>query len=419
MAALAVLALTLRVACATVTEVNPLFPAYYYTDAARIHSYASAALSDLQAGRPPLINGALGERLQTAISLGVYRLFGPSPFLIKLLNASLGAAAVAAFVWALSMAFPFRSAFAAGILLAAWPSHVFYTSQNLKEAPVSLLAYAALGAALASGFDTKSSRARAASFALAAAAGLLAAGFYRSYVLLCLGTACLAALALSLFSPPRSNALLASAAILASFALYPSASRGLLHSFHSEALGAADQGRIQPRLIPVTYDNFDPGTLNRPTSPEGLTGFRRTRQSADRIWAAAHGDREIGTQIYPEAAFKSWLDVAAYLPKGAFTVLFMPLPGLYPLDGKPGRWAAAGENTLLLAIALLASTGFIRGRKTPARAGLLLFFASMTVGSALLEFDLGSAGRHKLLYLPVLFPFAAEEAFRLIGRDRA
>lgn len=411
--ALAGLAFALRIACAAVTEYEPIFPPYYYTDAAMIHSYAISALKDIQAGRPPTINGSLGERLQTTMSLGIYRAFGPRPFLIKTLNALMGALAIAAFVWAMSKTFPPSSALGAGLVLAIWPSHIFYTSQNLKEAPVSLLAYAALGAVLAAGFDAQAPRSRTAAFALAAAAGLLGAGFYRSYVLLCLSAACLAALSLSFLRPPRANAMLTAAAIIASLALYPAASRGLLSTFRAGALGAADQGRIQPRLIPVTYDNADWNTVNRPTSPEGLTGFRRTRQTADRRWAAANANREIGTQIHPDAEFKTWLDVLLYLPNGAFTVLFMPLPGLYPLDGKVGRWAAAAENSALLLIALFAAAGIARAPMTAPRLGLLAFFAAMTMGSALLEFDLGSAGRHKLLYLPMLFPFAAEEALRL------
>ncbi|MDD5301910.1 MAG: hypothetical protein PHS14_02290 [Elusimicrobia bacterium] len=410
--ALAAFALSLRIASAVITEYKPIFPAYYYTDAVVIHGYAISALQDIHDGRAPVINGSLGERVQTLLSLEMYRLFGPHPFLIKLFNAFLGALSAAAFAWALSMAFPARAALIAGLAMAVWPSHIFYTSQNLKEAPVGLLAYAALGAAFAAGFDTKAPRFRAASFALGAGCALLVAGFYRSYVLVCLGAALTAALALAAWRPPRANSLIAAAMILAALAFYPAASRGLLGSFHSGEFSAADQGRIQPRLIPVTF-TADSMEVNRPTTPEGISRFRNSRQSADRLWAATKANREIGTQIYPEASFKTWLDVLLYLPKGAFTVLFMPLPGLYPMDGKIGRWAAAGENTALLMIALLAAAGLARGPKTAARLALAAFFTAMTVGAALLEFDLGSAGRHKLLYLPMLFPFAAEEALRL------
>ncbi|MBI2789621.1 MAG: hypothetical protein HYX59_13160 [Elusimicrobia bacterium] len=410
--ALAALALALRVACAVATEIKPIFPAYYYTDAVVIHGYALSALEDVRAGRPPAINGTLGERLQTSISLGFYRVLGPRPFVVKLFNAVMGALAVAAFAWAMTFAFPARAALGAGLAMAVWPSHVFYTSQNLKEAPVALMAFAALGAALAAGFNAKTSRARAASFALGAGLALLAAGFYRSYVLVCLGAAILAAVGLEAAHHPRTNSLLAAVAILAALAVHPSASRGLLASFHTRESSAAGQGRAQPRMIPVAY-SADSLEVHRPTSPEGISRFRNSRQAADRLWAATKADREIGTQIYPGASFKTWLDVLFYLPKGAFTVLFMPLPGLYPMDGKIGRWAAAGENSALLLIALLAAAGFARGSKAPARIGLFAFFAMMTAGAALLEFDLGSAGRHKLLYLPMLFPFAAEEALRL------
>lgn len=417
LAALAALALTLRVVCAIVTEIRPLFPAYYYTDATMVHAGAVRALTDVRAGRTPVINGALGERIQTLITLGIYRLLGPSPLTIKLFNALLGALAIAAFIWALSRVFPAPAALAAGFGMAVWPSHIFYTSQNLKEAPAALLAYAALGSALAAGLDAKASRSRAASFALGAGLALLGMGFYRSYVMVCLGAVLLTALALSAARPPRMNAMMTAAALFAALALYPFVASKLLSSFNSGALGEADQVRIQPHLIPVTYDNGTSQRPYHPTSPEGISRFRDTRQSADRTWAANNVHREIATQIYPNEAFKSWCDVLLYLPKGTFTVLFMPLPGLYPLDGKVGRWAAAGENAVLLVIALFAAVGFARGRKTPARLGLLAFFAAMTAGASLLEFDLGSAGRHKLLYLPMLFPFAAEEILRLF-RDK-
>ena len=414
LAALVVLALALRVACAVVTEYKPIFPAYYYTDATLTHDYALSALKDIREGRAPLINGTLGERVQTLTSLEIYRMLGPRPFALKLLNALLGALAVAAFAWAMSIIFPTRAALIAGLALAVWPSHIFYTSQNLKEAPIGLLTYAAFGAVFAAGFGEGVSRARAASLAAAAGFALLGAGFYRSYVLVAAGGTLLAALALSALRPPRTNALLAAAALVAALAFYPAASGRLLAAFDSRALGEADSNWTVSRLIPVTYDNADPRLIYRPTSPEGLSRFRTARQSADRRWALINAHRDIGSQLYPDETFKTWLDVLLYLPKGAFTVLFMPLPGLSPLEGKLGRYAASGENLALLALAALAAAGILRGRKSAARLGLIAFFAVMTVGAALLEFDLGSAGRHKLLYLPMLFPFAAEEALRLL-----
>lgn len=418
--ALGLLAFGLRAAGAIVTEYKPVFPAYYYTDANLTDFYARQALEEIQNGKSPVIDGALGSRLQTLMTLGVYRALGPKPLAIKLVNALFGALGVAALAWALTAVFSQEAALLAGALVALWPSHAFYTSQNLKEAPANLLAYAALGSALHATLDARATRARTAALVLGMALALLGVGVYRSYVMVCLAGALLLTLGLeSLGKGRRARALGVWVAVAAVLPLYPTVSRGLHSSFVSKPLGPTDVSRAEPRLIPVTYNNADPRIVDRPTSPAGITGFRKTRQSADLTWAKMYAHREIGTQIYPDAEFKTWTGVFLYLPKGAFTVLFMPLPGLYPMAGKIGRWAAASENLILLTLAALAVMGFARGPKTPGRLGLLAFFAVMTAGAALLEFDLGSAGRHKLLYLPMLFPFAAEEALRLLGREES
>ena len=195
--AIAALALTLRAASAVVTEFKPIFPTYYYTDANLIHEAAVRALDDVNAGRALLIKGTLAERIQTLITLDVYRVFGLHQLPIKLLNALLGALGVAILAWALSLVFPADAALAAGLLTAVWPSHIFYTSQNLKEAPADLLAYVALGAALASGLNFAAPRSRTATWALGSALALMAAGFYRSYVLVCLTAALLLVLSLT------------------------------------------------------------------------------------------------------------------------------------------------------------------------------------------------------------------------------
>ncbi|MDP3541451.1 MAG: hypothetical protein Q8T11_03160, partial [Elusimicrobiota bacterium] len=340
--ALGALALVLRASCALVTEFKPIFPAYYYTDANLIHAAATGALEDVHAGRAPMINGTLSARIQTLITLQTYRTFGARPLAIKLINAVLGALAVVTLTWALTFVFPLRIALISGIFVALWPSHIFYTSQNLKEAPAALLAYAALGGTLAAGFDINLTLPRATSFAFGAALALIGAGFYRSYVLVNLTAALLLALGLASLSARarRANTVATAAILLAALMFYPIAASSVLLSFHSQALGASDRGRIQPRLIPVTYNEFHPGAVIRPTSPEGITFFRKSRQFADRYWAKfqSPNSREIGTQIYPDAEFKSWGDVLSFLPKGSFAALFMPLPGLYALDGKIGRW---------------------------------------------------------------------------------
>jgi hypothetical protein len=419
--AIAALAFAVRSACAVVTEFKPIFPAYYYTDARLVNEEALAGLAALREGRAPVLSGPIGSRLHLLMTLDVYRVFGPRPLAVKLLNAALGAAGIAALVAAFGLVFPAPAAFASGIALALWPSHAFYTSQNLKESPTHALAFLGLAAAIALGSRPPASGARRSAFAAAAAAGLIGAGFFRSYILLCAAAALGAAFALEAARrKPRGPALAVLAVAAAAAACYTPASHAVFASLQlpgeESTMSSSDAMRIRPSFLPETVVDRKNTAVFRPTSPEGLSTFRHVRQESDRDWAAINAHREIATQIFPDVVFRSWTDVFAYLPKGAFYVLFMPLPGLYPMGGKLGRIAASAENLLLLTLACFAAAGILRGPSTAGRATLMLYFAAMATGAALLEFDLGSAGRHKLLYLPMLFPFAAEEILRLLGR---
>ncbi len=429
--ALAALAFFLRASCAVLTEFKPLFPSYYYTDARLFHNAAVFYMEIAPSGARPPINGSLCDRFQILTTLTAYRVFGPRPISIKLINAALGALGVVALTWAFGFVFDSRATLLAGAALAVWPSAVFYTSQNLKESPTQLLVFAGLGSLLALALDERSSQARAAALAAGAAVGLLGAGMYRSFLLIAFGVALAPTLGLQAFMRPRGRAAWALALLLAAPVAYPAVSRLFLNIFSGSdparisyaedgrpetAYFNGDQSRAYPRLFPSVVDSADTPRVHRSISPEGLTLFRRNRQISDRGWARAYSGREIATQLFPDAAFSSWLDVLVFLPKAAFHVLFMPLPGFYPLDGRIGRVLAALENAVLLAVSLAALAGIARGCKTPARMGLLAFFAVMTVAAASLEFDLGSAGRHKALYLPMLFPFAAEELLRRLGR---
>ena len=407
-------AFLLRFGLAVVTETHPLFPAYYYTDSRLMDEASLDAMGRLARGEGYADGGTLGQRTQILVQTSVYRILGVHPFAMKLFNSILGALAVGALAAAAASAFGPAPALAAAAFCALWPSNVFYSSQNFKEAPTTLLAFLALAAFLPL-LDERSSRRFWGALAAAGALCLLVAGFYRSYVMLTLS----AALAASFLgacavrrAAPRPLAFGLIVALGVPLAFLP-VSR--FATARAPGKTAASDPDALPQLIPTTYDAATERTFT-PTSPHALSEFRRIRQESDRLKAQTLTGREIGTQILPDARFETWSDVIGFLPKGAFYVLFMPLPGLYPMAGKLGRLAAALENAALLILAGLAAVGVSRGPRTPARAAFLLFFLAMTAGSALLEFDLGSAGRHKLLYLPMLFPFAAEEILRLLGR---
>lgn len=413
---IALAALAARLAVAALTEAVPLFPSYYYTDA-RLADEAAAAAAK---GPPYAFVGNLSQLLQVRAQAGLYALVGVHPLAMKAFHSLLGAAGVAALGAAAILAFGPASGLAAALLCAFWPSNVFYGSQNFKESPTNLLAYAAL-TALAALLAPAGRRPHAAAGLAAAACSLMVAtGFYRPYLLLALCAATLLACAAARGGTRPAAAWGLAAALLAPVLYRPLS--GLAHAALAYETGypAMDHPDVDPRLrvglVPIAYDTRVNQVSYSPTSPRGITRFRQERYESDRQFARKASGREIATQIYPDARFETWLDVLLFVPKGAFHALFMPLPGLYPIDGRLGRALASAENVVLLLLALAAAAGALRGPWTPARSAFLGLFLLMACGSALLEFDLGSAGRHKTFFLPLLFPFAAEELARLRRR---
>lgn len=411
--AIALAAFALRAGTAVLTELRPLFPDYYYADAAFADREARATLDAWARGERRDILYSPAQRAHIFFTAALYRVSGARPLAPKLVNALAAALGIAAFGLLSGRLFGARIGPASAAAICFWPSHVFYTSQNFKE---GLVCGVLMGTflLLTTGEDTRRERGY---YEFAAGLTLLALlGFFRSHVMLTAAAAVAGAAATSLILR-RGSRLTAAWAIAACFAaplLHQVASRTLLRApVAASAAGPAAERAVIP-------DITDPGSgeVHTPLSPRGITEFRRLRQHSDRVYAKGNFEREIGTQLFPGELMNSWLDVLLFVPKASFHVLFMPLPGLYPLEGKPGRILAAAENLVLLALVALGLAAAIRGGLPPHRLGLLLFFAMMTAGSSLLEFDLGSAGRHKLMYLPMLFPFAAEEALRLIARRR-
>lgn len=398
LAAIFAAALVLRLGVAVLTEKHPLFPSYYYTDAQRVQALVDETLAAEREGRASTAVATQSQLVQVRTQVALSHLVGPRPLVMKIFHSMLGALACAVLGAALLPVFGAGPALSSAALCALWPTGVFYTSQNFKDAPTNLLAYLSLWGFLV----LLAGKPRRTPVTLLVASGvvlsLILCAFYRAYILPVL----VAAMTLSGAweasrggKAARATALCLLAA-LAAVGLYSPASRLLTR-------GHGTNREPSAHLIPQSWD-----ARSRPTSPAGLTAFRRSQMEVDRDWAQANRGRQISTQLFPDTSFTTWWDVAVFLPKGAFYALFMPLPGLYPMEGKLGRMMAGLENLLLLALAGFGLWGILRGPKTPERAVMVLFFAGMTFGAALLEPDLGSAMRHKLLYLPMLFPFAVE-----------
>lgn len=408
-------AFLLRAGCAVLTQYRPIFPAYYFTDAKLVDDVALNIVTKAHS-EALYFPGSLSQRLQVALLVGLYSTVGPRPLAAKLVNAAGGAAAAILIAVAFLPAFGAAAAIMAGALFALWPSAVFFTSHNLKEAPLALLVFSAL-AALLPLFRGERSGARTAAHAVIALAALAGAGFYRPPILVALCAAFAIAFVLEA-TRLRRMPLRVTAGLLCCL-LAPPLYAALARAGARLSVDSSGQGsnitEIQTGLLPVIHDGKPNGNMYRPLSPRGISDFRATRARHDRNWALQNKGREIGTQLFPDARFENWLDVLAFLPKGAFFALYMPLPGLYPMEGKPGRMAAAAENIFLLALTAAALAGIARGPSAPARTALVLFFAAMTAGSALLELDLGSSARHKIIYLPLLFPFAAEFILHRLG----
>jgi len=335
---------------------------------------------------------------------------GYHPILTKLLNCLVGSLACMTFFSLLAPLFGAGAAMTGALALAIWPTHVFFTSQNFKESWVMLLCYLALACALRLLSPPGPGRARDAGLL---AVALVAVGFLKSYVMAVWAAAFAVALMIRGAMRwrrriPMGAALLGAGLALASPFLYLLSSRPLFRHYLETPADLA------PAIIPNRHSQKADRNV-QPFSPQGISEFRHSQQDSDNAWAQRENNRKVATQLFVDVEFHTWWDVLAFLPKGMFYVLFMPLPGLYPLDGNLGRILAALENSVLLLLASAAAIGFWRGPKTLARGLLWVVFAVMAVGSALLEFDLGSATRHKLLYLPLLFPFAASLVFPLRG----
>lgn len=362
----------LRFGVAMVTEYYPVFPPYYYFDAQTYEGWAWQFVQNLRASLPEPPAASLSHRSFGLFLSVFYWAFGRSPLLLKVVNALLGAL----LVWVIYRTARLvttqpdpagqRVAWWSGVLTAVWPSSVFWTAQIFRDPLIGLLTACSLWL-MAEWFAGLAAKPPFwARFGLLAKSMLLAAG---SYLL----RTQQAGFWILTFLASLGGMLAANARWFWSVILLACA--GLL----IVVLGVTPQGLTQMHTHLTTMS-----------------------------WGS-HG----GTTLFPGLAFDSWSDVLYFLPKGMFYVLFMPLPVLYPLEDNLGRWAAALENTALLAFGF-AAVGYLwrwRGGAQPktqpkahrAAWPVVTFVFLMAAAQALTEPDLGSAMRHKFYYLPYLF----------------
>lgn len=393
-------ALALRWGTALLTERFPVFPDYYYTDARLYDSEARAYAQAWREGKPAPFPLASGREVYTHWAAGAYVLFGHRPVLLKLWNGLLGAGAVLCLGLLTAALAGEPAGLLAGALLACWPTHVFYTSQNLKEAWMLFLLTAGFLLALRSWKTGPRD-------AAAGAALLLASALFRSHIL---PPAALALMAGSLWTVwrERSRRALAPCLLLA-------AALAAQKPLSAGALSALSSGQPASGLMALKGQSVELEAVRAPfLSPRWVGEFRRLRQSRDQDWTRERHQRRIQTQILPDADIRTWGDLLLFLPRAAFHTLLMPLPGLYPLEGSLGRTLSALENLAVLALVLLALPGLLRGG--PAGLALGLFFALVWLASAPFEYDLGSAARHKLQFLPFLLPFSAAALLRRLEK---
>jgi hypothetical protein len=397
-------ALCLRLGLAIATEINPLFPPHYYNDSHDIDTSAMRLLSRDRGG-DPYIDIPPGSIIYTTLTHRVYRNFGFHPVIMKLLNTAIAVTAIATWYAAARLAVGTPAALLLAWVLTLWPSSIFYGSQHMRDASIQLLTGCAFWICLTALYGDSRGR-RWLHWTLGAIPVLYLLGLYRPHSLLFTSVALLAACTARLFrgKGPILRATALAAALILTMVVFQTTSRKLLYSIQPPP-PQTNTSVLDASLLPTVVD---PGRPTAPIyTPQGLSEFRRYRHYHENRWATYKTGRDVKTQVLSDVEFDSWLDVALFLPKGVFYALFMPLPGLYPLEGKLGRILAAGENLMLLVFLTGCLPALHRWRQWHQAGGLLVFFLINALAYGIFEFDLGSATRHRLQYFPAILPFAA------------
>jgi 4-amino-4-deoxy-L-arabinose transferase-like glycosyltransferase len=382
----------------------------FAVDAAGYHETGAGIAAAMASGGPmPLVTLPDGVRIQPAafyyyVAL-VYRLLGPHPLHVPLLNAVLGAG-TAALAYALARRLSgARAAEAAALAVGLWPSAVLWSSQVLKDALVTLLVLATLALVIRA-WDARVA-------ALLPLAGLLAATIAvladtRPHAAAALPGALALALAGSTptwVRPVRVDRLARVAGLVLAVGGLVVAALMLVEAPGSQIVrGAPRAAEPASGLAEVIAPVLDP-----------VPSLDRVRQAL-LLWS---GRSDFATDV----RFHGLWDVLAFVPRAVAHALYYPLPWEWTRPGPTGAFKllAGLEAVALLALTpllALAARDTVRDARFDAWL-LLAYGALLLVGLAVVVPNAGTLVRLRLQPLTPLLVLIAGPAIRIAHRDRA
>lgn len=369
------LAFALRLVVALVIAQGDMIPHKYLTDHRTYHELSTRLSSVWIAGNDTdAITRNLGTyRTYVYVSSAIYYVIGPNVFVMQLLNIVVMCVALWGIWQILNRAFGNdRIATATVLIVALWPGGIIQDAMNNREA------FALVSLTTSFWFFTEFCRTRRFKDILFSGLTIIVTGLFRDYlVVVFLGSV---AAWLALDRPSMKRAAVLGGVLVTTF------------------VAAHLLGQINPH-IPDVMELLTPAGLQKYT--------------ASRVVGVG-----AATALFPDRVYHTWFDVLLFLPKGFIMVLLQPFPGLYPISNL-ARLVAAAENVVLLVLIILGLRSMKQYWSNPALRFLLLATLVALTVHGLVDSDLGTATRHKRVFLPYIVCFAVASLASLARSDRS
>ncbi|MDA8175357.1 MAG: hypothetical protein M0018_12390 [Nitrospiraceae bacterium] len=384
-------ALALRLLCAVVVKgvIIPrrIFPAYYFGDT---KEYQTGAFELLKNGIFSPVHGYSGGHVwYMRIEAFFYTIFGPHTLVMMAVNASLSAAVIFLIYKMGLFLFNNKIALSACALYAVYPSLIFFSSLNLRDPWIAF-------------------------FSLLACTSVLAIMNEESR-LLWIPVFFFSLLTASLLRPQTALFFLVTIVLLSVWLL---AVKKFGQAINSAALIISCWVIYKLTTLPfISVPDIYPATPAKPVAvPVPAPAHYKLMAKVMEfrygfLYANEHTGIPPATLLYPGWRFHSIPGLVLMEIKLVLSVLFLPLPFIYPDGGRIARVFQGIENTAFIAAFILFALGLYAAVKAGKnRAPHLFTFIYLAVFIGIFSFfcpDLGSATRYKLQYIPLMLPFMA------------